>query len=162
MRMTYLILPGTLSRAIQRWLKSANLSLPPNITSRTDVLSVRSLHSSRITTPWGEPSNSWTLESTLQHPRVPSWIWIRRLNSASDNLAISVLDNLFWRPLFLIPKFTGLPTTGNTPKACSTLFLPVFLDSTTFSTKTFFQLNPALNFWLKNFSIFVRLFYFSF
>ena len=27
---------------------------------RTDVLSVRSLHSSRITTPWGKPSNLWT------------------------------------------------------------------------------------------------------
>ena len=28
---------------------------------------------------------------------------------------------LFWRPLFLSPKSTGLPTTGNMPNACSTL-----------------------------------------
>ena len=28
---------------------------------------------------------------------------------------------LFWRLLFLTPKSTGLPTTGNTPNACSTL-----------------------------------------
>ena len=28
---------------------------------------------------------------------------------------------LFWRPLFLTLKSTGLPTTGNTPNACSTL-----------------------------------------
>ena len=44
---------------------------PPNylflrtFRSRTDVLSVRSHHSSRITTPWGKPSNLWTFESTI-------------------------------------------------------------------------------------------------
>ena len=33
--------------------------------SRTDMFSVHSLHSSRITTPWGKLSNLWTFESTL-------------------------------------------------------------------------------------------------
>ena len=48
----------------KRW-KPATLPLLQNLSSRTDVLSVRSLQSSRITTPWGKPSNLWTSESTL-------------------------------------------------------------------------------------------------
>ena len=44
--------------------------------------------------PWEEPSNSWTLRSTLLDPRVPTWIWIRHINSTSDNSATLFLDNL--------------------------------------------------------------------
>ena len=47
------------------------------LSSRTDVHSVRSLHSSRITTPWGKPSNLWTLWVYPLRRRVPSWTWIR-------------------------------------------------------------------------------------
>ena len=48
-----------------------------NHSSRMDVLSVCSLHSSRITIPWGKPSNLWTSWVYPLRPRVPSWIWIR-------------------------------------------------------------------------------------
>ena len=48
--------------------------------------------------------------------------------------------NLFWRPLFLTPKSTGLPTTGNTPNACSNLLYLFFLFTSTTSTKTNSQL----------------------
>ena len=41
----------------------------------------RSYVSSYIT-PWEEPSNSWTFESTLLDLRISSWIWIRRINFA--------------------------------------------------------------------------------
>ena len=44
-------------------------SLPQNLSSRMDGLSVFSLHSSRTITPWGKPSNLWTLESTLLDQR---------------------------------------------------------------------------------------------
>ena len=36
----------------------------------------RSLHSSRITTPWGKLSNLWTSWVYSLRPMVPSWTWI--------------------------------------------------------------------------------------
>ena len=42
-----------------------------------DAPSVRSLHSSRSTVPWGKPSNLWTFWVYSLRPRVPSWTWIR-------------------------------------------------------------------------------------
>ena len=39
--------------------------------------------SSRITTQWGKPSNLWTSWVYSLRPRVPSWIWIRWIQSAS-------------------------------------------------------------------------------
>ena len=53
--------------------------------------------------------------------------------------------NLFWRHLFLTPKFMGLRTTGGTPNACSSLF-NCFLPTTMTSTKATSQLKPLLNF----------------
>ena len=44
-----------------------------------DVLSVRSFHSSRITTPWGKPSNLWTFWVYPLRPRT----WIRCTQSAT-------------------------------------------------------------------------------
>ena len=54
----------------------------------------------------GEPSDIWTLESTLLDPGAPSWIWIRWIIFASDNSASSFLDNLFWSPSCLFPTAT--------------------------------------------------------
>ena len=90
MRMTNPIRPGWLSRANRiRW-KPDKLPLPQKFSSWTDVLSVRSLLcNSRFITSWGKPSSSWIFESTLLDPKVPSWMWIRQIISASDNSAIS-------------------------------------------------------------------------
>ena len=41
------------------------------------------LISSSITTPWGKPSNLWTSWVYSLRPRVPSWLWIRWIQSAS-------------------------------------------------------------------------------
>ena len=65
MGMTNLIRPGWLSRAYRiRW-KPAKLPLPQNLLSRTEVFLSTPFTSSRITTPWGEPSSLWTFESIL-------------------------------------------------------------------------------------------------
>ena len=36
-----------------------------------------------ITTPWGKPSNLWTSWVYSFRPRVPIWLWIRWIQSAS-------------------------------------------------------------------------------
>ena len=46
---------------------------------------------------------------------------LRRQWSVSYSTSLFNSAYLFWRPLFLTPKSTGLPTTGNTPNACLTL-----------------------------------------
>ena len=57
---------------------------PPNtLFPRTDVITVRSPFSSSIMTPWGKPSNLWTSSVYSFRPRVPSWLWIRWIQSAS-------------------------------------------------------------------------------
>ena len=94
MRMTYPIQPGPFFRAAPNWGKPAKLSLPYNISNRTDVLTVRFLHSSSIITPWGKPSNLWTSWVYSLRPRVPSWIWIRCIKSATHR-------NTFISPLTL-------------------------------------------------------------
>ena len=50
---------------------------------------------------------------------------------------------LFWRPLFLTPKCTELPTTGRTPNASSSLF-NCFLPTTTTSTKNYLSTQAFL------------------
>ena len=86
-RMTF---PGKSNSAKARHTTSSSASM-----EQDGRISVCSLPRSNITL-WGEPSNSWILESTLLAPGVPSWIWIRRINSAFDNSASSFLDNLFF------------------------------------------------------------------
>ena len=79
-------------------------------------------YSSSCITPWGEPSNLWTLESTLLDPRVPSWIWIKRINFASDNSATS------WTT-FKKTMITSLPQqTG--PRIYGWIFIPVLKSAT--------------------------------
>ena len=62
---------------------------PPNTlflrsfrTGQTYLLSALFI-SSGITTPWGKPSNLWTSWVYSFRPRVPSWLWIRWIQSAS-------------------------------------------------------------------------------
>ena len=62
---------------------------PPNtlflrtFSKRTDVIIVRSLFSGSIRTPWGKTPNLWTSWVYSFRPRVPSWLWIRWIQSAS-------------------------------------------------------------------------------
>ena len=81
--MTYRIQPGPFSQAAPNWEKAAKHSLPQKLSNWTDVITVRSPFSSSITTPWGKPSNLWTSWIYSLRPRVPSWIWIRWIQSAS-------------------------------------------------------------------------------
>ena len=63
---------------------------PPNtlflrtFSNRTDVITVRSPFSSSIMTPWGKPSNLWTSWVYSFRPRVPSWLQIRWIQSATN------------------------------------------------------------------------------
>ena len=94
MRMIYPIQPRPFFRATLKWGKAAKLRLPQNLQNRTDVPTVCSLHSSSIRTPWGKPSNLWTSWVYSLWPRVPSWIWIRCIQSA-------IHRNTFISPLIL-------------------------------------------------------------
>ena len=83
-RMTYPIQPGPFFRAAPNWGKARQtLSLPLKFSNWADVITVCSPFSSSITPPWGKPSNSWTPCVYSLRPRVPSWIWIRWIQSAS-------------------------------------------------------------------------------
>ena len=91
---------------------------PPNtlflrtFSNRTDVLTVRSLHNSSITTPWGKPSNLWTSWVYSLRLRVPSWIWIRGIQSATHR-------NTFKSP----PTLAMLTVTHNSTQT-SSYFIP--------------------------------------
>ena len=91
---------------------------PPNylflrtFSNRTDVLTVHSLQSSSISTPWGKPSNLWTSWVYSLRPRVPSWIWIRCIQSATHR-------NAFISPLTLAVS----AATQNSPQT-SSYFIP--------------------------------------
>ena len=62
-------------------------------------------------TPWGKPSNLWISWIYFLRPRVPSWIWIRWIQSASHNN--------FTSP----PKFTMLTAMQNSAQT-SRYFIP--------------------------------------
>ena len=121
--MTYPIQPGQFSRAAPKCRKP----LPQKLSNRTDVLTVCSLHSSSITTPWRKQSNLWTSRVYSFWPRVPSWIWIRCIQSATHrntfispltlamstatrkslrHPATSSLGNIFWRLSCFSPTTT--------------------------------------------------------
>ena len=82
-RMTYPIQPGPFFQAEPNWGKTVKHSLPQKFLNRIDVITVCSPFSSSITTPWGKPSNLWTSWVYSFRPRVPSWLWIRWIQSAS-------------------------------------------------------------------------------
>ena len=94
MRMTYPIQPGSFFRAAPNWGKPAKLSLPQNLSNWEDVFTVCSLHSSRSTITWGKSSNLWTSWVYSLRLRVPSWIWIRCIQSTTHR-------NTFFSPLTL-------------------------------------------------------------
>ena len=121
MRMTYPIQPGPFFWAAPNWGKPAKLSLPQNVLNRTDVLTVCSLHSSSITTPWGKPSNLCTSWVYSLRPRVPSWIWIRCIQSATH------------RNTFKSPPTLVMSTATQNSAQTSSYFIPVqhFLETFT-------------------------------
>ena len=80
--------------------------------NRTDVLTVRSLHSSSFTTPWGKSSNLWTSWVYSLRPRVPSWIRIRCIQSVTHR-------NTFKSP----PTLAMLTATHNYAQT-SSYFVP--------------------------------------
>ena len=70
-----------------------NSESPPNyLFLRTFRTGETPLHSSSITTPWGKPSNLWTSWVYCLRPTVPSWTWIRCMESATHR-------NSFMSPL---------------------------------------------------------------
>ena len=75
MRMTYPILPGPFpgnSKTVkerQSIFSEEKIDWQPS--SRTDVFLSSPFNSSSFITLWGEPSNSWTFESTLLDQRLP-------------------------------------------------------------------------------------------
>ena len=112
-RMTYPIQPGPFSRQHQ-----IGESLPNSFSSSEAFELDRSLtvhspfFSSSITTPWGKPSNLWTSWVYSFKPRVPSWIWIRWIQSAThrnnskslSTLAMSTaMQNSAQTPCHFIP-----------------------------------------------------------
>ena len=117
MRMTYPIQPRPFFQVAPNWRKPTKHSLPQNIFEQDRRIYCLSLHSSSITTLWGKPSNLWTSWVYSLWPRVPSWIWIRCIQSATHRntfkspptLAMSTatqnstqtssyfLGNIFWR-----------------------------------------------------------------
>ena len=138
MRMTYPIQPRPFFRAAPNWEKSAKLSLPQNRSKRTDVLSVCSLHSSSITTPWGKPSNLWTSWVYSLRTRVPSWIWIRCMESATHR-------NTFMSP----PTFAILTATRNYAQT-SSYFIPGQHFLETFIASLLQQPGPHIYGWLHH------------
>ena len=125
MSMTYPLQAGPFFWAAPKLWKPAKLPLSQNISNRTDVLTVRSLHSSSITTPWGKPSNLWPSCVYSLRPRVPSWIWIRCIQPATHR-------NTFISPLTLV-----ISTAKRNFAQTSSYFIPGqhFLE-TCFSSQT--------------------------
>ena len=79
---------------------------------RTNVLTVRSRHSSNITTPWGKPSNLGTFWVYSLRPRVPSWIWFRCILSATH------------RNTFISPPTFAMSTVTHNSAQTSSYFIP--------------------------------------
>ena len=111
-RMTYPIHPESFFRAAPNWGKPAKLSLPQNFLNWTDVFTVCSLHSSSFTTPRGKPSNLWTSWVYSLRPRVPSWIWIRWIQSATH------------RNTFKSPPTLAMSTATQNSAQTSNYFIP--------------------------------------
>ena len=94
------------------WGRAAKHFLPQNLSKRTDVLTVRSLHSSSITTPWGKSSNLWTSWVYSLRLRVPGWIWIRCIQSATH------------RNTFKSPPTLAMSTAMQNSAQTSSYFIP--------------------------------------
>ena len=109
--MTYPIQPGPFFWAVPNWRKAAKHYLQ-KLSNWTDVITVCSPFSSIITTPRGKPSNLWTSWIYSLRPRVPSWIWIRWIQSASH------------RNNFMSPPKLAISTAMQNFAQASSYFIP--------------------------------------
>ena len=112
MTMTYPIQPGPFFQVTPNWGKPTKHTLPQNFSKRTDVLTVPFLHSSSLSTPWGKTSNLWTSWVYSFRPRVPSWIWIRWIQSTSR------------RNNFTSPSTLAISTAMQNSAQTSSYFIP--------------------------------------
>ena len=115
MRMSYPIHPGPFSGQHQIGEFPPNSFFLRTFSNRTDILTVRPLHSRNITTPWGKPSNLWTFWVYSLRPRVPSWIWIRCIQSDTHTgKPLSHLQLLLCRLWHVIPlRHPATSSLGN-------------------------------------------------
>ena len=111
-RITYPIPPGPFFQSAPNWGKAAKHALPQKLSNWTDVITVRSPFSSSITTPWEKLSNLWTSGIYPLRPRVPSWIWIRWIQSASH------------RNNFTSPPKLAMSTAMQNSAQTSSYFIP--------------------------------------
>ena len=107
-----LLIPDHFSGQHQIGESLTNTHFHRTFSNRTDVFIVRSLHSSSITTPWGKPSNLWTSWVYSLRPRIPSWIWIRWIQSASH------------RNNFMSPPTLAMSTATQNSAQTSSYFIP--------------------------------------
>ena len=117
-RMTYPIQSRPSFWAAQIGESRQTLSLPQNffIQDRRNDCPLSSI--AAVAPPWGKPCNLWTPCIYSLRPRVPSWIWIRWIQYATQRInfksppalamstamkillwqpATSSLGNIFWR-----------------------------------------------------------------
>ena len=111
--MTHPIQQGPFSRAAPKLGKSRQTLSSSEVfrTGQTYLLSALLITSS-ITTPWGKPSNIWTSWVYSLRPRVPNWIWIRWIQSASH------------RNNFTSPLISAMSTTIHNSAQTSSNFIP--------------------------------------
>ena len=109
--MTYPIQPRPFFRAAPNWGKLAKHFLFLRTLQKDRHLTVRSSIAAALT-QWGKPSNLWTPCVYSLRPRVPSWIWIKWIQSASHRnnskssltLAMSIaMQNTALRASHFIP-----------------------------------------------------------
>ena len=119
---------------------------------RTDIQLLHSwttfsgdLHASLLS--YSNQDHTFTGDDIIPVLKQQTGLLLRQQRSAYSAQTTSHFNSayLFWRPLFLTPKSTGLLTTGNTPNACSTLLFLFPPLTTTTSTKANSQLKPLLN-----------------
>ena len=106
------IQPGPFFQAAPNWGKPAKLSLPQSFRTGQTYLLFALFISNRITTPWGKPSDLWTSWVYSHRPRVPSWIWIRWIQSATH------------RNHFKSPPTLAMSTVTRNSAQTSSYFIP--------------------------------------
>ena len=115
-----------------KWTKHINSTSDNSATSLPDKFFRRPSNFSPTanrTTHHGWIFHSWStvlfmdLWVYTSRPSGSPWIRIRQINSASDDSAISFLDNLFWRSSCLSPTTTRTHIHSRT-------FIPVLISAT--------------------------------
>ena len=75
--------PDHFSGQYQIWEGLPKTLFLRTFSNRTDVITVCSLFSISITTPWGKSSNLWTSWVYSFRPSFTNWLWIRWIQSVS-------------------------------------------------------------------------------